>query len=153
MPTDTDRPINSPDINASGVDPASTGTAVILYDPVRVEREERFVRRHFWRKLRANLHRIPFLEELLAAYYCATDPATPFRAKAILLGALAYFVLPIDAVPDWLAVIGFTDDAAVLVAAIQAVRMNLTPEHWSRARGTLRAETTAAEFPQDDAAG
>ena len=124
-------------------DDAPTGTALILYDPARVEREERLVRRHFWRKLRANLHRIPFLEELLAAYYCATDPATPFRAKAILLGALAYFVMPVDALPDWLAVVGFTDDAAVLIAAVHAVRANLTPDHWSRARGALRKETAS----------
>lgn len=122
-----------------------TGTDLILYDPIRVEREERFVRRNFWRKLRANLHRIPFLEDLLAAYYCATDRATPFKVKAILLGALAYFVLPVDALPDWLVVAGFTDDAAVLAAAIQAVRAHLLPEHWSRAHGALRAETIAGD--------
>lgn len=121
------------------------GTDLVLYDPARVEREERFVRRNFWRKLRANLHRIPFLEDLLAAYFCATDPATPFKTKAILLGALAYFVLPVDALPDWLLIAGFTDDAAVLAGAVQAVRANLTPRHWTRARAALRAETAAAE--------
>ncbi|PWC82345.1 hypothetical protein TSH100_24050 [Azospirillum sp. TSH100] len=110
-------------------------------DPGRVERDERLVRRRFWQKLRANLHRIPFLEELVAAYFCATDPATPYRAKAILLGALAYFVLPVDAVPDWLLIAGFTDDAAVLAAAVQTVRTNLTPAHWARAKQALSAET------------
>lgn len=123
----------------------ATGTDLIVYDPVRAQREERFVRRNFWRKLRANLHRIPFLEELLAAYFCATDPATPFKVKAILFGALAYFVLPVDALPDWLALAGFTDDAAVLAAAIQAVRSNMLPAHWSRAYAALRAETAAAQ--------
>ncbi|SMH56718.1 YkvA family protein [Azospirillum agricola] len=122
-----------------------TGTDLVLYDPVRVEREERFVRRNFWRKLRANLHRIPFLEELLAAYFCATDSGTPFKVKAILLGALAYFVLPVDALPDWLLVAGFTDDAAVLAAAIQAVRTNLMPDHWLRAQEALRVETAGLD--------
>lgn len=122
-----------------------TGTALSVPDPDRVERDERLVRRRFWQKLRANLHRIPFLEDLLAAYFCATDPATPYRAKAILLGALAYFVLPVDAVPDWLLIAGFTDDAAVLAAAVQTVRANLTPAHWGRAKEVLRAETGAGE--------
>jgi uncharacterized membrane protein YkvA (DUF1232 family) len=126
-----------------------TGTALTIPDPDRVERDERLVRRRFWQKLRANLHRVPFLEELLAAYFCATDPATPYRAKAILLAALAYFVLPFDAVPDWLLIAGFTDDAAVLAAAVQTVRTNLTPAHWTRAKQALRAETGGAETGGD----
>ena len=125
--------------------PTGTGTALAIPDPVRVERDERLVRRRFWPKLRANLHRIPFLEDLLAAYFCAIDPATPYRAKAILLGALAYFVLPVDALPDWLLIAGFTDDAAVLAAAIQTVRSNQTPAHWNRAKETLRAEADGGE--------
>lgn len=118
-----------------------SGTELSVPDPDRVERDERLVRQRFWQKLRANLHRVPFLEDLLAAYFCATDPATPYRAKAILLAALAYFVLPVDAVPDWLLIVGFTDDAAVLAAAVQTVRANLTPAHWGRAKEVLRAET------------
>lgn len=132
-------------MTASSVSPSlgrslGTGTALTVSDPDRVERDELLVRRRFWQKLRANLHRVPFLEELLAAYFCATDPATPYRAKAILLAALAYFVLPVDAVPDWLLIAGFTDDAAVLAAAVQTVRTNLTPGHWLRAKEALHAE-------------
>ncbi|CAO3417712.1 YkvA family protein [Azospirillum endophyticum] len=127
-----------------------TGTALTVPDPVRVERDERLVRRRFWQKLRANLHRVPFLEELLAAYFCATDPSTPYRAKAILLAALAYFVMPVDAVPDWLLIAGFTDDAAVLAAAVQTVRTNLTPAHWLRAKKILRAEMGSVETDVED---
>ncbi|ANC92393.1 DUF1232 domain-containing protein [Azospirillum humicireducens] len=122
-----------------------TGTELTITDPERVAQDERLVRRSFWLKLRANLHRIPFLEDLLAAYFCATDPATPYRAKGILLAALAYFILPVDVVPDWLLIAGFTDDAAVLAAAIQTVRANLTPAHWARAKETLRAEASGSE--------
>lgn len=74
---------------------------------------------------------------MLAACFCATDPATPYRAKAILPAALAYFVLPVDAVPDWLLIAGFTDDAAVLAAAVQTVRTNMTLAHWLRAKEAL----------------
>ena len=141
----------SASMTASSVSPSlGAGTALTVPDPDRVERDERLVRRRFWQKLRANLHRIPFLEDLLAAYFCATDPATPYRAKAILLGALAYFVLPVDAVPDWLLIAGFTDDAAVLAAAVQTVRANLTPAHWGRAKEVLRAETGADDAGTTD---
>ena len=77
--------------------------------------------RSFWRKLRRVAASIPFTEDLLAAYYCAFDRDTPLPVKATLLGALAYFVLPLDAIPDVLPVIGFTDDAAVLATAIKLV--------------------------------
>ncbi|WP_156927236.1 YkvA family protein [Azospirillum halopraeferens] len=111
----------------------------------RLEAEERIVRGRFWSKLRANLHRLPFLDHLLAAYFCALDPATPARAKAVLLGALAYFILPFDAVPDILLVAGFTDDAAVLMAALRTVQVNLRPHHYERARVVLEAEREAAD--------
>lgn len=125
----------------------SAGTELTVIDPVRVERDETFVRRRFWDKLRANLRRLPFLNDLLAAFYCATDPATPLKAKALLLAALAYFIMPADLVPDWLVLAGFTDDAAVLAAAIQAVRMNLKPEHYRRASAALKAEQEKAGVP------
>ena len=52
------------------------------------------------------LARIPFAEDLVAAYYCALDRDTPGYVRAVLFGALAYFVLPIDVVPDFLAGLG-----------------------------------------------
>ena len=78
------------------------------------------LRRSFWRKTRRVAARLPFAEDLLAAYYCAFDRATPLQVKATLVGAIAYFVLPLDAIPDVLPVLGFTDDAAVLATAHQA---------------------------------
>lgn len=114
-------------------------TDMTSLDPERVEREERYVRRRFWDKLRANLDRVPFLEDLIAAFYCATDSATPFKAKAMLFAALAYFIMPVDALPDWLLLAGFTDDAAVLAAAVQAVRVNMKDSHYEQARSRIRA--------------
>ncbi|HEV7368345.1 YkvA family protein [Arenibaculum sp.] len=109
-------------------------------DPSTAERDERIVRTGFWAKLRANLHRIPFLDDLLAAYFCAIDPATPAKAKGVLLAALAYFVLPVDVLPDFLAVLGFTDDATVLLAALRVVQSHVRPEHRERARAALASE-------------
>jgi uncharacterized membrane protein YkvA (DUF1232 family) len=57
--------------------------------------------------------------------------------KAVLLAALAYFVLPVDVIPDFVAGIGFTDDAAVLALALSLVAGNITDAHRRRARQAL----------------
>jgi len=103
----------------------------------RIAADEKTVRHGFWRKLKRLAAWLPFAEDLLAAHYCAFDRQTPLRVKAALLGALAYFVLPVDAIPDFLPVIGYTDDAAVLAAAIKLVASHITPDHREAARRTL----------------
>jgi uncharacterized membrane protein YkvA (DUF1232 family) len=100
-------------------------------------RDETVVKEKFLPKLARVFARVPFAEDLLAAYYCAFDRATPARAKGILIGALAYFVLPIDLVPDMVLGLGFTDDLAVLLAAFNVVRTHVTEAHRQRARVTL----------------
>lgn len=111
----------------------------ILGPEDEASRAER-VRSRFWTTLRKAARSIPFSEELVAAYYCALDPATPHRVRAILLGALAYFVLPFDAVPDILAGAGFADDVTILAAAISAVAAHIAPRHREAARDALRDE-------------
>jgi uncharacterized membrane protein YkvA (DUF1232 family) len=98
----------------------------------------------FWRKAKRVARGLPFAEDLLAAYYCAFDHATPLQVKAALLGALAYFVLPIDAIPDMLPVLGYTDDAAVLVTALRIVSTHILPEHREAARRALARGLDAA---------
>ncbi len=105
---------------------------------------EAAIARDFWPKLKRSLARIPFAEDVLAAFYCAFDPATPLKVKGILLGALAYFIMPIDVIPDVLLGLGFTDDMAVLYTAISMIRSHMTQAHRDKAKETLdklRAET------------
>jgi uncharacterized membrane protein YkvA (DUF1232 family) len=102
-------------------------------------RDDASLRRNFWRKLRRVAARVPFAEELLAAYYCAFDRTTPLQVKATLLGAIAYFVLPVDAIPDVMPVLGFTDDAAVLATALKLVASSIRDEHRAAAREKLTA--------------
>lgn len=109
----------------------------ILPIPIASPEDEARVQAGFWRKLRANLHRVPFAADLLAAWYAARDPATPSRVRWILYGALAYFLLPVDAVPDILAGLGFTDDAAVLIAALKSVAGSISERHREMAQATL----------------
>jgi uncharacterized membrane protein YkvA (DUF1232 family) len=79
-----------------------------------------------------------------AAYFCAVDPATPAKVKAILFAALAYFVLPFDLIPDFIVGIGFTDDAAVIALALSVVAGNIKPQHRVRARAALHIPEPAA---------
>lgn len=95
------------------------------------------VRKNFWNTLKKTAGKVPFTEDLVASYYCALDTKTPARVRATLLAALAYFVLPFDFVPDLLVGIGFTDDMAVLMAALASVRRHITPAHYAAARQSL----------------
>ncbi len=106
-------------------------------DAGRFARDEEIVRRGFWTKARKFAAQLPFAEDLLAAYYCAFDRDTPLQVKAALLGALAYFVLPFDAVPDVLPFLGFADDAAILATALRMVASHLRPEHREAAKRAL----------------
>lgn len=88
-------------------------------------------------RLKRVAKRIPFAEDLLAAWVCTRDPATPRRVKLTLLAALGYFVLPLDAIPDVMPLLGFTDDAAVIAAALAAVAGSITPQHREKAKEML----------------
>ena len=62
---------------------------------------------------------------------------TPAWARATAYGALGYFILPLDTIPDFLAIVGFTDDIAVLTAAIALAQSHITDEHREKARSAL----------------
>ena len=101
------------------------------------EEHETRVRDRLWATVKKAARSIPFMEDVVAAWYCALDPVTPRSVRLTLLAALAYFVAPADLVPDILPLIGFGDDAAVLMAAIGMVRSSLRPEHYAAARRAL----------------
>lgn len=127
----------SPDVNPA-IDPAKA----LVPEVIRVN--ERRVARGFWPKMRRVAARIPFASEALSVWWCARDPETPVAAKGLMLAALAYFVLPTDAIPDILAGIGFTDDAAVFAALLAVVGRNIKPRHRASASAWL-AKVTAGD--------
>jgi uncharacterized membrane protein YkvA (DUF1232 family) len=104
----------------------------------RLAKDRESVRKRFWAKFKRVAARLPFAEDLLSAYYCAFDRQTPRHVQVALLGAIAYFILPFDFIPDMLPVLGFTDDAAVLATAIRLVAAHITPEHREAARAALK---------------
>lgn len=95
------------------------------------------VSKGFWPKIRRTAARIPFADQLVSVYFAARDPETPTAAKGIMLGALAYFVLPFDAIPDIFAGIGFTDDAAVIAALLATLGSNVKRRHRDQAEAAL----------------
>lgn len=108
-------------------------------EPRVMQRNAAKVEKGFWDKLRRNLGRLPFLEEAVSAYYCTFDPRTPRPVKAMLLAALAYFVVPSDMIPDFVAGLGFTDDATVLFATLRLVAGHIKEPHREAARRRLTA--------------
>lgn len=107
--------------------------------PVVAVANEQRVRRAFWPKLKRYAGRLPFAEDLLAAWYCATDPAAPRHVRTVLFAALAYFILPLDLVPDFILGLGFTDDASVVMMALATIRANITDAHRAQAKDALAA--------------
>jgi uncharacterized membrane protein YkvA (DUF1232 family) len=95
------------------------------------------VKQNFWPKLQKNLARVPFAEDVVAAWYCAFDQGTPLKVKGTLIAALAYFILPIDVIPDVILGLGFTDDLAVLMTAMTLIKSHITQSHRDRARETV----------------
>lgn len=97
----------------------------------------------FWRKMKNSVKKAG--EEIavmgIKSWLAMADSNTSVRHKAILGGALAYFVLPTDMVPDVLAGVGFTDDMAALTLAANSVGNAITDEHDEQAREKLSSMT------------
>ena len=109
---------------------------------------EEVVRERFAAKAKRYLRQLPLAHETAAMYFALLDARTPIWVKATVAAALAYFILPFDAIPDLLPIVGFSDDAGVLAAALSAVSAHITDDHRARARGWMAGAidvTPAAE--------
>lgn len=99
-----------------------------------------FSEKGFWDKLRNVVGKVGknLLEPVLKLYYAALDQDTPTWAKTVMIGALGYFISPIDLIPDVIPVIGYADDAAVIAAAVATVAAHIKEDHAKKARETCR---------------
>jgi uncharacterized membrane protein YkvA (DUF1232 family) len=129
----------------TGMNDIKFGEILLPGDEDTQSSREKTVRKKFWPTFRKAVRHIPFARDLVAAFYCATDPKTPLRVRGILLAALAYFIMPFDVIPDFFAVIGYTDDVAVLAAAFAMVSGNIRPQHYDAADRALADEAAAAK--------
>jgi len=129
------------------------GESVPTALPIATERQSRRTKRKLIPKLLRVAGRIPFADDLASAYYCALDPDTPRKVKFVLFAALGYFVLPIDAIPDVLAGLGFTDDATVLATALGLVGAHIQDHHRVAARRLLGLPAKASTEAKAQAPG
>ena len=79
----------------------------------------------------------PVIEKALFLFFAVQNPKTPAWAKRVIYGALAYLVLPVDAIPDLMTIAGFTDDLGIITAALATVSLYITAEVKQQARQTL----------------
>lgn len=117
----------------SDLNPSVRLNANVENIPYKKENEE-LVKKGFWKKVKKIAGKVPFTRDAVAMYYCAMDSKTPLWAKGIAFGALAYFVTPIDAIPDALIAMGYTDDAAVIMAGFKAISSQVKEEHWDQSK-------------------
>lgn len=117
-----------------------------IHLPTRLVRHARIVEHGFWPRLLKLAGRIPFAEDLAAAWFCVVDPATPGRVRGVVLAALAWFVLPASIMPEFLLVAGFTDELAVTALVVRMIRKHLKERHYVRARAALGIREPGAEI-------
>ena len=118
-------------------DPTAPLDASRALTPAVVRVNTQVVRRGFWPKIRKLARRIPFADDAVALWFAGRDPATPTASKALIMAALAYFVVPTDVLPDWFAGLGFTDDAAVIAAALGLLKRTIKADHRAAAKALL----------------
>lgn len=94
----------------------------------------------FWEKVKryALAAGSEVVEKALWLYYAAQKPETPIWAKSIIYGALAYFISPVDAIPDALPLVGYADDLGALAAAVGMVAAHITAEVKEQAKKKMR---------------
>lgn len=102
--------------------------------------EKEFSEEGFWDKLTKYAKKAGqnVIEPALKIYYAALDKDTPMWAKTVIYGALGYFILPIDIIPDVIPIVGYTDDLATLAAALATVAAYIKEEHSEKAKQKMQ---------------
>jgi len=102
--------------------------------------EKEFSEEGFWDKITSVVKVVgcDLIEKALILYYVLKDPDTPNSVKALIYGALGYFISPVDAVPDAIPVVGFGDDLGVLIATMALLASSIKEEHKIKAKETIK---------------
>ncbi len=101
--------------------------------------EKYYSNEKFWDKLKkvAKKAGASVVYAVLLLYYTLQKPEVPKKTKAIIIGALGYFILPVDLLPDMMLGVGFTDDLGALGIALIQVAMYIDEDIKSKARTKL----------------
>ncbi|MBS4000104.1 MAG: DUF1232 domain-containing protein [Desulfobulbaceae bacterium] len=109
----------------------------ILLNP---EMARNYNEKSFWSKIKMNAGKWSYkiLSKVFVLYHVVRDDDTPSWAKTVIYGALGYFILPLDALPDILPFVGYSDDLGALVAAVSIVLSHIKPKHVELSKQSLK---------------
>jgi uncharacterized membrane protein YkvA (DUF1232 family) len=99
--------------------------------------DEKLVKKDFWKKIKQTAGKVPFMNDVVAMYFCSLDPNTPITVKMIIFGAIAYFISPLDLIPDIAPIVGYGDDAGVIATTLVTVSAYITDEHREKSKDWL----------------
>ncbi|MFC4322572.1 YkvA family protein [Litchfieldia salsa] len=111
----------------------------------KLEKEMESASKHFsedkfWGKLKkfAKKAGASVVYAVLLLYYTLQKPEVPKKTKAIIIGALGYFILPLDLIPDLMVGVGYTDDLGALGLALFQVAIYIDDEIKAQAKEKLK---------------
>ena len=113
------------------------------YEKQQIQRDKKNYRQYgymgktIWSKAKKTLGKVPFVPDAIAMYFCSMDSSTPLSSRVIAFSALAYFIFPVDVLPDFIPVAGYVDDGAAISAAVSAIAPYITDEHRSKTKDFL----------------
>ncbi|ROZ83213.1 DUF1232 domain-containing protein [Pseudomonas neustonica] len=112
--------------------------------------EHQYSDKAFWQKLAlyAKSAGREVVEKALCLYYAALRPETPGWAKAVIISVLAYFIAPLDALPDFTPFVGFTDDLGVFAGALAMVAMYIDDDVKTNAAATAERWFGMTQTPE-----
>jgi len=92
-----------------------------------------------WEKVTTNYAKVgrDGIKQIVTLYYLVIDPTVSTLSKVAAVAALSYFVMPLDAIPDFLVGVGYTDDIAAVTAAVASLFSTITAEHQQQAEETV----------------
>lgn len=113
--------------------------------PMRIPREydEKRVRAGFWPKFKRVAVKIPGASDILALYFYLNSDLAPVKHKLSILATLAYFIMPLDLIPDILGPLGYTDDVAAALGLIKFIGSEVMQPYRDYAKKWLKSETGA----------
>ena len=134
MPLTAPAEEESPEVDVVPVPAAGAPTTAL------VDTSEHYSKEGFWEKLSGGAIRAgqDVVKTALELYYAAIDSRTPAYIQTMIFGALGYFILPLDVIPDVMPVVGFTDDLGILSATAAMVATHIQESHVAEAARTLK---------------
>jgi uncharacterized membrane protein YkvA (DUF1232 family) len=131
--------------NLTKIDINSLGDSDMDYSDEQLEIEvvkatEHYSDDKFWDKLKAHAKKAgsSVVYAVLLLYYTLQRSDVPIKTKATIIGALGYFIMPIDLVPDFLVGMGYVDDLGALGIALLQVVMYIDENIKFKAKGKLQ---------------